>query len=81
MSEFDTEKFASRVKQLRLEHGMSRERLASILQCTGSTIRRWERGTFLPTAFMAGKVAQQFGVSIDWLCGVSDERNDQNEGL
>lgn len=74
MPGFDEEKFATRIKQLRLEHGMPRKRLAAILQCTESTIRRWEKGTFLPTAYLVGKVAQQFDVSIDWLVGASDER-------
>lgn len=73
--EFHPETFASRIKQLRLEHGLSRERLANLLQCTESTIRRWERGTFSPTAYMAGKIAQQFQVSIDWLVGAGEERN------
>lgn len=73
--EFNPETFASRIKLLRLEHGLSRERLANLLQCTESTIRRWERGTFLPTAYMARKIARQFQVSIDWLIGASEERN------
>lgn len=81
MPGFHPDIFAARLKQLRLEHGMSRERLAQLLQCTESTIRRWERGTFLPTAYMAGKIAQQLHVSIDWLIGASEERSNQHEDL
>lgn len=76
MPEFDAENFASRVKQLRLERGMSRERFARVIHCTEPTIRRWELGRFLPTAYWVGQITQQFDVSADWLMGIQEERKD-----
>jgi len=54
-----------RIKQLRIQKGVTQEALANELGVTAQAISRWENGTTMPDIIMLPKLAVQFGISID----------------
>ena len=65
--------FAERMKQIRLERGMSRRRFAEFLQVSPYRIAAWERGR-LPRAYMLFYLSDMLDISADYLVGRLDER-------
>lgn len=68
----DKKVFAERLKAKRHEKQMSQTQLAKALQVASSAISNYERGTSLPDICIAEKMSRFFGVTIEWLIGVSD---------
>lgn len=66
------DKFCKRLRELRLEKGLTIKELAEILQVKDSTISRWENGLMLPNAYYLGDIAQFFDVTADYLLGLED---------
>lgn len=64
--------FEERLKQLRKKKGITQEELGKILGVGKSTICQYERGTRKPDIEMLKRIAQFFGVSIDYLLGGSN---------
>lgn len=64
--------FAERLKELRIEKGLSQRGLAKLLDLNYSAIQRWENGTCIPNAEAVVIVARFFSVSADYLLGLSD---------
>lgn len=65
--------FGKRLKELRLESGLTQKRLAEILNTTNSAVCDWERGRTQPDLQTLTKIAVLFGVSTDYLVGLSDD--------
>jgi transcriptional regulator with XRE-family HTH domain len=65
--------FATRLKQLRESKGWTREDLALRLQATYSTIAKYETGVRTPDYNVISKIADEFGVSTDYLLGRTDD--------
>lgn len=68
-----------RLRVLRDEFGFSRERLASLLEISESSVPRYENGNNVPSADVVSKMARLFGVTSDYLLGLSDERDGHAE--
>ena len=66
-------KFSQRLKELRIEHGMTQQYLASLLNIKQQSYTRYEYGTGEPSLDTLIKLAHIFGVTTDYLLGVSDE--------
>ena len=65
-------KFSERFKQLRKENGFSYESLEMVLGVSRSTMCRWEnRQTDIKSEELI-KVAQFFGVTLEYLVGLED---------
>lgn len=64
----------NRIKQLRIEKGLTQEQLGNILNIGKSTVSQYETGINTPDINMAGKIADYFNVSVDWLLGRTDQR-------
>ncbi|MBQ9756346.1 MAG: helix-turn-helix transcriptional regulator [Clostridia bacterium] len=64
--------FCERIKELRIEKGLSQKALANALGTTNSTVCDWERGRSEPDLLTLKKIALFFSVSADYLIGVSD---------
>jgi transcriptional regulator with XRE-family HTH domain len=56
--------FASRLKQLRQQAGLTQEQLAYRAGVSGSTIRHFEQGLREPTYSTLRKLAEALGVSL-----------------
>lgn len=65
--------FAERLKELRTEKGFSQKALAEKLGYNQSMISFWENGVNEPTESAIRKTALFFGVSTDYLLGLTDE--------
>lgn len=69
------EKFSDRLKELRLERGLTQVELANALNnyISHQAIDFWERGVRDIKLSNAIKLAKFFNVSLDYLAGLSDE--------
>lgn len=66
-------KFTQRLKELRLENGMTQQQIASLLNIRQQSYTRYEYGTGEPSLQTLIKLAEIFAVSTDYLLGISDE--------
>ena len=64
--------FAERLKELRIESGLGQEKLADDLEVSHGTISLWENRLREPKLSNLIRIAQYFGVSIDYLAGLED---------
>lgn len=61
--------FSERLKELRKKRGYTQSELADILNIKRATIAKWETGMTEPRIESLIKLADFFGVSLDWLFG------------
>ena len=66
-------KFSERLKELRLEKGLSQTQLAKETKLSQSAIGYWETSQRIPNADAVITLAKFFNVSTDYLLGVVDE--------
>ena len=67
------ELFQQRLKELRISKGWSQKYLGEIIGATYSAVSFWETGVNEPKASYIVKLAVCFGVSADYLLGITDE--------
>lgn len=68
-------KFYERFNALIDEHGTKISWIAKKIRANAQTVRRWRSGETLPSAENLIMLAEIFHTSIDYLMGLSDERN------
>lgn len=61
-----------RIKELRLESGLSQQALAKGIGVSQKAVDYWERGINEPKASYIIALAAFFGVSTDYLLGIKD---------
>ena len=61
--------FSSRLKELRLQHGISQEELAEQIGIKRNSYSDWENGKCKPSYEKLEKIADFFEISLDWLFG------------
>lgn len=66
----------NRIKKLRKEKKITQIRLSIELEVSQETISAYEKGKYYPSAAMLIKLRDIFGVSIDYILGLSDTRFD-----
>ena len=66
----------NRIKKLRKEKKITQIRLSIELEVSQETISACEKGKYYPSATMLIKLRDIFGVSIDYILGLSDTRFD-----
>lgn len=74
--------FGDIFKELRLEKGLSQEKIAEDLEISQPLIAKWESHQSTPSPEMLDYIADYFNVSVDYLIGRSKYRNleaDNNE--
>jgi len=59
--------FAKRIYELRKEHDWSQPELGKMIGTSGAIIGRYERGEMTPSIEVARKLAEVFGVTVDYL--------------
>lgn len=60
------------VEKLLAERGITATKLARELGLSQSTFSAWKRGEYVPKGDKRKKVADYFGVTLDYLDGISD---------
>ena len=63
-----------RIKELRKEMGLSQEKVAQELSMYVTTYRRYESGERELPMEVAVRIADYYGVSLDYLAGRSNDR-------
>ena len=69
---FDEKSFREKLKDLRVEKGLTKVKLAKDLNVKESTITRWENGNRIPTLPYLCRIAIYFNVSTDYLLGLEN---------
>ena len=59
--------FGDVIKALRTKAGLSQKKLANALGVSQQAVARWEIDNYAPTADTLAKIADYFGVTIDYL--------------
>lgn len=67
------ETFCKRIKELRIESGLTQKELAAKLQTSNSAVCDWEKGRTQPDLQMLVRIAELFNVQTDYLLGLSDD--------
>ncbi|MDD6251820.1 MAG: helix-turn-helix transcriptional regulator, partial [Oscillospiraceae bacterium] len=67
---------AKNITQLRLAKGMTQLELAEILNYSDKAVSKWERGDSIPDITVLTKIADMFGVTLDYLVRPHREADD-----
>lgn len=70
-----------RIKYMREQAGLTQRELAKKMNIGISTMSQYENGDRTPNVDMQRKFAQFFGVSLDFLAGLTDDRTQRPERL
>ncbi len=62
----------NKISELRNERNLSQRQLAKEINTSQANLSRWEQGLNEPSIIECWKIADYFGVSIDYLCGKSE---------
>ncbi len=65
--------FAIRLKELRIERGMTQKKLAKAIDTTDDSIFSWEKGRSQPSLEMLRSLCICLDISADYLLGLEDE--------
>jgi transcriptional regulator with XRE-family HTH domain len=68
-------KINERIKQLRINGGLTQKQLAETIKVSTVTIQRFEYGTVRPSLDTLVLLADFFAVSLDYLVGRTNDRN------
>lgn len=71
--------FAMRLKKLREQKRLNQTELANLLKVSNGSISKWERGDRQTDYETLEKIADTFNVTIDYLLGRSDSKQEFNE--
>lgn len=77
MGEIDI--FATRIKELRESFGMTQKDFSQYVGIKQQTLSGYERGLMKPPLDIITEIAKKSGVSIDWLCGLSEKMKNNDE--
>ena len=61
------------IKKLRTDRKITQEEVAEYLGISFQAVSKWETGTTLPDITLLPKIADFFGVSLDYLMGRDEE--------
>lgn len=65
--------FCTRIKELRLENGLTQKQTAEKLNTTNSAVCDWEKGRTQPDLETLKNIAKLFDCSVDYLLGISND--------
>lgn len=68
--------FGTIIKDLRLKHNMTQERLAELLNISPQAVSRWETGAAMPDISLLPPLANLFGVTTDYLLSMDTYQKD-----
>lgn len=70
----ELEIFANRIKQLRNSLNMTQKDFSEYIGIKQQTLSGYERGIIKPPLDIAKNIAEKCCVSMDWLCGIKDQK-------
>lgn len=69
----------TRVKKLRTEFRMTQQQLADLVHVSSRTIISIEKGQYNPSLMLAYRIAQIFGVTVEDLCCLKENKEMEDE--
>lgn len=74
MKEFDPAEFSKRLRYLRKEKlKMTTHKFSALIGVHVNTLSNYERQGYNPSAYTIYSICRAFGVSADWLLGLTEE--------
>ena len=73
--------FSSRIAVLRSEKGLTQGALAEALGISRQSVTQYENGIRIPDREVFRKFTEYFGVTADYLLGISDNRTNETAGI
>ena len=67
--------FAKKCKELRLKKAATQEQMATALNLSSQAVSKWENGITMPDIELLPEISVYFGVTIDELFDITDERH------
>lgn len=67
--------FGKKIKELRLQKAVTQEQLAACLNISPQAVSKWENNVTLPDIQLLPEISVYFGVTIDELFAITDERH------
>lgn len=64
-----------RLKLVRLENDLTLKELSKILNTGVANLSRYENGKNTILTSFAYQICKKYGISLDWLCGMSDKKS------
>ena len=61
-----------RIKEIRMENGLSQQHFGQLLSVSQDTISLWEKGKSVPTTEFLIAIAKKFNVSTDYILCLKD---------
>ena len=61
--------YGKRIKQARIEKGLTQRQLAEKVSVHPNAIGEYERGTVVPSFTIMARISEVLDVSLDWLAG------------
>lgn len=78
---FDKEVFSRIIRLNRQKQMKTQKQIANAVGVSSQTVSGWEAGEKLPTVDKAVALAEELGVSLDWLVGVQDSTRNANRAF
>lgn len=75
----DFSALALRIKELRKSLNMTQKDFSAHVGCTAATLSAYENGSKSPSLEIIKSIAVKCNVSIDWLCGLTDKKQYNEE--
>ena len=66
---------AANITELRKRSGMTQQDLAAALNYTDKAVSKWERAESIPDVIILKRIADLFGVSVDYLLAEEHENH------
>ena len=73
--------FGDRLKELRKEHNLTQEDIGNLCDVAKNTVSNWENNVNQPSFEITKKLAEYFGVTIDYLLNFTQNDVDNMERL
>ena len=67
-----TASIGEKVKEIRLENGLSQAKFGEILHVSQDTVSLWEKGKALPNTEYVILICKTFDISADYLLGLKE---------
>ena len=67
------------IKRLRTEKNITQEQLSEAMNVSPAAVSKWERCETYPDITLLQPLAYYFGVTLDTLCGIDEERKQKEE--
>lgn len=75
MGDIELQTFSDRLKELRTSLNLTQVQFVEDLGITAAALSAYEKNQKNPSISVAKRIAEEYNVSLDWLCGLSDKKN------